>query len=60
MKNDFYFYGKALFFLEIFKFLYFPLPLLFPLLVIATFIGENHLRQILKFIMSSFSERGIQ
>ena len=40
MKNAFYFTGKALSILEIFRFLYSPPPLFFPLPVIAGFIAK--------------------
>ena len=50
IKNVFYFIYKALFVLEIFKFLYFFLPLFFSLIAIALEIDS---REILKFMMSS-------
>ena len=40
MTNALYFTRKALFILEIFKLLYFPCPLFFPLSSIAEFIEE--------------------
>ena len=40
MTNAFQFTKKALFALEIFKVFNFSLPLIFPLLAIAEFIGE--------------------
>ena len=39
-KNAFYFTKKAIFVLEIFKFLYFSLPYFFLLLAITEFIGN--------------------
>ena len=50
MKNVFYFIEKTLFILEIFKFLYFHLPLFFTLSAIALKVDP---RKILKFMMSS-------
>ena len=50
MKNVFYFIEKALFVLEIFKFLYFRLPLFFTLSAIALEVDP---RKILKFMMPS-------
>ena len=50
MKNVFCFIKKALFVLEIFKFLYFSLPLFFSLSAIALEVDP---RKILKFMMSS-------
>ena len=41
MKNVFYFIEKALFVLKIFKFLYFPLPLFFPLSVIVLEVDQR-------------------
>ena len=49
-KNVFYFISKALFALEIFKFVYFRLPLFFSLSAIAL---QADPRKILKFMMSS-------
>ena len=49
MKNVFYFIEKALFVLEIFKFLYFCLPLFFSISAIALEVDP---RKILKFMMS--------
>ena len=50
MKNVFYFVIKALFVLEIFKFLYFCLPLFFSLSAIALVVDG---RKILKFMLPS-------
>ena len=50
MKNVFYFISKALVTLEIFKFVYFRLPLFFALSFIAL---QADPRKILKFMMSS-------
>ena len=50
MKNVFFITSKKLFVLEIFKFLYFPLPLFFPLSAIALEVDP---RKIWKFMMSS-------
>ena len=50
MKNVFYFIKKALSVLEIFKFLYFRLPLIFSL---SAFVLEVDPRKILKFMMTS-------
>ena len=50
MKNTFCFIQKALFVLEIFKFLYFRLPLFFALSVIA--LGDDR-RYTLTFMTSS-------
>ena len=48
--KKFFFHLKALFVLEIFKFLYFRLPFFFSLSVIAV---EVDLRKVLEFMMSS-------
>ena len=50
MKNVFYFILKALFVLEIFKFLYIRLPLFFSLSAIASAVD---LRKIFKFMTPS-------
>ena len=52
VKNVFYFTNKALFLLEIFKFLYFPFSLLFDFLAIAKLIEEVNWWKILKFMAS--------
>ena len=49
-KNVFYFIEKTLFILEIFKFLYFHLPLFFTLSAIALEVDP---RKILKFMSST-------